>query len=539
MKKLELLMPAGNLEKLKYAIAYGADAVYAGVPMFSLRARENQFTWETLAEAVEYCHSRGKKIYFTANIYAHNMKIRPFMANFQKMMDMRPDAFIMSDPGLIHLVRKEFPTAEIHLSVQANNTNWAQAEFWKEMGITRIILSRELSLREVKEIHEMVPDIELEFFVHGAICMAYSGRCLLSNYFSHRDPNQGTCSHSCRWEYKVFKKDASPEELYDSTGRPEDYQELTGEFYLEERERKWELMPIDEDEYGTYIMNSRDICLLSYMQELADAGVVSFKVEGRSKTVNYLAGVGRAYRPALDAVEKNMEYDIMWLSCEVFAISNRGYTPGFLVGNPGEKAIYFEKNKELHEEEMAGVIVKSDEWGMKNSETESVISSEAVAESRNLVSAIPENLKLLLEQGKIARIQVKNRIDVGDKLRMISPTQSIEFRLEKIYTLTGEELQSAHGGAVDVYITIPEPATEYAIIRTQEDLSSPDKAAKLHKEIKIGTKENPLAKIDISVSPAGYSWLEKKKHQLSQSMRFFWVRTKSKMTKIFWKKKKK
>lgn len=236
--KLELLLPAGNLEKLKYAIAYGADAVYAGVPMFSLRARENQFTWETLAEGVEYCHSRGKKIYFTANIYAHNMKIKPFMANFQKMMDMKPDAFIMSDPGLIHLVRKEFPQAEIHLSVQANNTNWAQAEFWKEMGITRIILSRELSLREVKEIHEMVPDIELEFFVHGAICMAYSGRCLLSNYFSHRDPNQGTCSHSCRWEYKVFAKDASPEELYDSTGRPEDYQELTGEFYLEERERK-------------------------------------------------------------------------------------------------------------------------------------------------------------------------------------------------------------------------------------------------------------------------------------------------------------
>ncbi len=237
-KKLELLMPAGNLEKLKWAIAYGADAVYAGVPMFSLRARENQFTWETLAEAVEYCHSRGKKIYFTANIYAHNLKIKPFIANFQKMMDMKPDAFIMSDPGLIYLVKKDFPEAEVHLSVQANNTNWAQAEFWKSMGITRIILSRELSLREVKEIHEMVPDIELEFFVHGAICMAYSGRCLLSNYFSHRDPNQGTCSHSCRWEYKVFAKDASPEELYDSTGRPEDYQELTGEFYLEERERK-------------------------------------------------------------------------------------------------------------------------------------------------------------------------------------------------------------------------------------------------------------------------------------------------------------
>ncbi|NRH21484.1 U32 family peptidase [Candidatus Gracilibacteria bacterium] len=448
MKKLELLMPAGNLEKLKWAIAYGADAVYAGVPMFSLRARENQFTWETLAEAVEYCHSRGKKIYFTANIYAHNLKIKPFMANFQKMMDMKPDAFIMSDPGLIYLVKKDFPEAEIHLSVQANNTNWAQAEFWKSMGITRIILSRELSLREVKEIHEMVPDIELEFFVHGAICMAYSGRCLLSNYFSHRDPNQGTCSHSCRWEYKVFAKDASPEELYDSTGRPEDYQELTGEFYLEERERKGELMPIDEDEYGTYIMNSRDICLLSYMQELADAGVVSFKVEGRSKTVNYLAGVGRAYRPALDAVEKNETYEIAELSDEVFAISNRGYTPGFLVGNPGEKAIYFEKNVDLHEEDPVGIVKGYD------------------------------------EEKKMARIEVKNRIDVGDTLIILSPSQRISFTLESIIAdpillndpksedasydtvpTNGDSRESGHGGHIDLWINMPEKPAEYAIIR--------------------------------------------------------------------------
>lgn len=505
MKKLELLMPAGNLEKLKWAVAYGADAVYAWVPMFSLRARENQFTWESLAEAVEYCHSRGKKIYFTANIYAHNMKIKPFMANFQKMMDMKPDAFIMSDPGLIHLVRKEFPQAEIHLSVQANNTNWAQAEFWKEMGITRIILSRELSLREVKEIHEMVPEIELEFFVHGAICMAYSGRCLLSNYFSHRDPNQGTCSHSCRWEYKVFSKDASPEELYDSTGRPEDYQELTGEFYLEERERKGELMPIDEDEYGTYIMNSRDICLLSYMQELADAGVVSFKVEGRSKTVNYLAWVGRAYRPALDAVERGETYDIAGLSDEVFAISNRGYTPGFLVGNPGEKAIYFEKNKELHEEEMAGIITKSE--------------------------SIPDGIKKEVESGKLARIIVKNRIDVGDKLRMISPTQSIEFTLEKIYSLGGEEVQSAHGGHVDVYISVPEVPTEYAIIRTQEDLGSSTKATKENK--------SESKKLPSDTPKKEYSTTEKKAHRISQSFQFFGVRMKSRWNRLIHPKKKK
>ncbi len=359
-KKYELLFPAGNLEKMKYAIAYGADAVYCGVPMFSLRARENQFTWDDLAEAVEYCHARGVKIYFTANIYAHNVKIKPFMASFEKMQALKPDAYIMSDPGLISLVREKFPEAEIHLSVQANNTNWAQVKFWQKIGITRIILSRELSLREVKEIRENCPDIELEFFVHGAICMAYSGRCLLSNYFSHRDPNQGTCSHSCRWEYKVFKKDASEEELYDSTGRPEDYVPLKGEFYLEETERPGELLPIDEDEHGTYIMNSRDICLLSYLPELADAGIISFKIEGRSKTVNYLAGVGKAYRIAMDALEKGEPYDMEKLSREVFAISNRGYTPGFLVGNPGEKGIWFEKDGEIKEEEFIGIVKSYD-----------------------------------------------------------------------------------------------------------------------------------------------------------------------------------
>ena len=441
-------MPAGNLEKLKYAIGYGADAVYAGVPMFSLRARENQFSWDTLAEGVEYCHSRGKKIYFTANIYAHNVKIGPFMKAFEKMQALKPDAYIMSDPGLINLVRKNFPDAEIHLSVQANNTNWAQVEFWKEIGIKRIILSRELSLREVKEIHEKCPDMELEFFVHGAICMAYSGRCLLSNYFSHRDPNQGTCSHSCRWEYKVFKKDASPEELYDSTGRPEDYQELTGEFYLEEMERPGEKLPIDEDEYGTYIMNSRDMCLVSYMQELADAGIVSFKVEGRSKTVNYLAGVGRAYRPALDAVEKGESYDIAKLSDEVFAISNRGYTPGFLVGNPGEKAIYFEKNKDLHEEDPIGIVKGYD------------------------------------EKRKMARIEVKNRINLGEALVLISPSQRVNYTLDSIIAdpillanpkaedasfievpENGETCESGHGGHIDLWINVPEKPADYAIIR--------------------------------------------------------------------------
>ena len=429
-KKFELLLPAGNLEKLKYAIAYGADAVYAGVPMFSLRARENQFTWETLAEAVAYCREHNVKIYFTANIYAHNLKIKPFMAAFAKMEEMKPDAYIMSDPGLINLVREAYPDAEIHLSVQANNTNWAQVKFWQKVGIKRVILSRELSLKEIQEIHAECPDIELEFFVHGAICMAYSGRCLLSNYFSHRDPNQGTCAHSCRWEYKVFKKDASPEELYDSTGRPEDYQELTSEFYLEERERPGELLPIDEDEYGTYIMNSRDLCLLDYLPELAEAGVISFKVEGRSKTINYLAGVGRAYRTALDAVEAGKPYDVETLSREIFAISNRGYTPGFLVGNPAENGIWYEKNGEIKEEEFVGIVLEYDP-------------------ARGL-----------------AKIDVKNRFDIGDSFLLLNPTKRETFTLTTILGPDGGDCRTAaHGGGVNVWINVPSDPGAFAILR--------------------------------------------------------------------------
>lgn len=429
-QKLELLMPAGNFEKMKYALEYGADAVYAGVPMFSLRARENQFTWESLEEAVTYCHDRGKKIYFTANIYAHNLKIKPFMAAFAKMHAMKPDAYIMSDPGLISLVREEFPDAEIHLSVQANNTNWAQVKFWQKIGVKRIILSRELALREIREIHEQCPDMELEFFVHGSICMAYSGRCLLSNYFSSRDPNQGTCSHSCRWEYKVFKKDASEEELYDSTGRPEDYIPLTGEFYLEEKERPGEMLPIDEDEYGTYIMNSRDMCLIDYIQELRDAGIISFKVEGRSKTVNYLAGVGRAYRGAIDAVERGEKYDVETLSKELFAISNRGYTPGFLVGDPGANSIYYSKNAEIKEEDFIGMVREYDATTKK------------------------------------ARIEVKNRFDLGDTLRVISPTESFEIRIDSIIDdPKRESREAAHGGSFDVWLDMPSNPGEYALLR--------------------------------------------------------------------------
>lgn len=429
MNKLEFLMPAGNLEKLKYAFAYWADAVYAWVPMFSLRARENQFSWESLKEWVEYAHSRGKKIYFTANIYAHNFKIKPFMEAFKKMEELKPDAYIMADPWLINMVRKEYPNAEIHLSVQANNTNWAQVKFWQEIGIKRVILSREISLREIKEIHENCPEMELEFFIHWAICMAYSGRCLLSNYLANRDPNQWTCAHSCRWEYKIFKNEITGDDLYERTGRPEDYKELTWEYFLEEKERQWDLLPVDEDEFWTYIMNSRDMCLIDYIKELKDAGIVSFKVEWRSKTINYLAGVGRAYRPAIDAVEKWQDYDAVELSKELFAISNRGYIPGFVAWDLGAKSIYFDKNSELKEEDFIWIVRDYD------------------------------------EAKQMALVEVKNRFELWQTIKLILPTKSLEFKIESIIDGRWESKDVAHGWSFNVWINTPENPWDYALLR--------------------------------------------------------------------------
>lgn len=454
-KKLELLMPAWDMEKLKFAFAYGADAVYVGAPMFSLRARTNAFNMDTLKDAVDYTRSLpgNKKIYFTANIYAHNMKIKPFMAQFAKMVDMKPDAFIMADPGLIHIVREQFPDVEVHLSVQANNTNWAQAQFWSTLWIKRIILSREISIKEMKEIHEHVPDMELEAFVHGAICMAYSGRCLISNYLSNRDPNQWTCSHSCRWEYKVFKDEKSEAELETVTGRPEDYEELTGNFYLDEKERPGEFMEIDEDQYGTYLMNSRDLCAIDYIGELADSGIISFKVEWRNKTVNYLASVWLAYRKAIDAVEAWEEYDAVALSEELFGIANRWYIPGFLAGNTNANAQFYERNGSFGTKAFLWILREYD------------------------------------EEKKVVRVEVKNRFESWDEIEIVSPSGITTARVEKIYktkinhwtskantTFTdkvsfdeekSEIVDTAHGGWYEVWINMDKAPEEFSLIRKQ------------------------------------------------------------------------
>ena len=453
-KKLELLMPAGNFEKMKFAFAYGADAVYVGAPMFSLRARTNAFNLTSLAEAVEYTRALewNKKIYFTANIYAHNIKIKPFLAQFTKMVEMKPDAFIMADPGLIYLVREQFPDVEIHLSVQANNTNWAQVKFWEGLGIKRVILSREISIKEMKEIHEAVPNVELEAFVHGAICMAYSGRCLISNYLSNRDPNQWTCSHSCRWEYKVFKDERSEAQLEEVTGRPEDYEELTGNFYLEEEERPGEIMDIDEDQYGTYLMNSRDLCAIDYLEELSDAWIISFKVEGRNKTVNYLASVWLAYKEALKKVEAWEKYDVKKLSEELFAIANRGYIPGFLAWNPNANAQFYERNGTFG--------TKSYLWILREYD----------------------------EKQKVVRVEVKNNFKVWDEIELVTPNGVSLTKVSKIYrtainhwitkaetTYTekltfnkdnAKDVDAAFGWGYEVWINMDTNPWNFALIRT-------------------------------------------------------------------------
>ncbi len=449
--KLELLMPAGSVEKMKYAFAYGADAVYVWAPMFSLRARTNSFTMDDLEYAVKYAHNLWKKIYFTANIYAHNAKIKPFMAQFKKMMSYKPDAFIMSDPWLINIVRKEFPEAVIHLSVQANNTNWAQAQFWKEIWVERIILSREISIKEIKEIHENVPDIELEAFVHGAICMAYSGRCLISNYLSNRDSNQGTCSHSCRWQYKVFKSERSEEELEVVTWRPEEYEELKWNYYLEEKERPWDIMEMDEDEYGSYLMNSRDLMAIDYLKDLKDAWVISFKIEWRNKTVNYLASVGLAYRKALDALEKWEDYDSEELSEELFGIANRGYIPWFLAGNPNDNAQFYERNNSFWTKAFLGILRDYD------------------------------------EENKLVRVEVKNRFEVWNEVEIVTPDGIIKEKVEKIYKTRlnhslekkktdfekkyvfdkeiAEDVDVAHGGSYEVWVNCERNPGEFGLIR--------------------------------------------------------------------------
>jgi putative protease len=414
--KPELVAPAGSMEKLRFALAFGADAVYAGVPRFSLRARENQFNDENLADAVEYTRKLGKKLFLTLNIFPHNKKLQPFENAMRRMNDLKPDALILSDPGVVAMAKEICPDLEIHLSTQANTVNWRSVKFWADLGVKRIILSRELSLDEISEIRDKNPEVELEAFVHGAICVAYSGRCLLSNYFNNRDPNQGTCTNSCRWQYHVYKEG-------------EEYQPVDGQYYIEENDRPGNLLPIDEDEFGTYIMNSKDMCAIGILDKMAAAGVNGFKIEGRTKSVYYLSVIARAYRMAIDNL-KTGEKLPPEIEQEVLAVANREYITGFLEKNPAQSGINFEQS---------------------HSENQTHLFCGIVQEVNN--------------GDMIARIRVRNRFEIGDEMELITPHHTISFKLKQMYTTEGKAIDTAHGGGQDVDISVPENAGEYTLLR--------------------------------------------------------------------------
>jgi U32 family peptidase len=428
--KPELLSPAGNLEKLKYAFAFGADAVYAGVPKYSLRTRENDFRNESLAEGMAYARAIGKKVYLTLNIYAHNTKINGFLKEMDRLSEYKPDALIMADPGLIAQTIKRYPDIPIHLSTQANATNWTAVSFWRDIGVKRIILSRELRLKEIAEIHEKVPDIELESFVHGAICIAYSGRCLISNYMNNRDANQGTCTNSCRWEYTMGQDNSLVNfEKEQHAKRHTNPIEVPEGLYVTEPKRPDQKFPIDEDEHGTYLFNAKDLCAIELLNDLKNAGIVSFKIEGRTKSAYYAAMTARAYRKAIDDIEMKKPFDEENLR-NLVALSNRGFTTGFYMHNPRELGENVQDSR----------------------------SSERTHKPVGTDCRFDEEAKLLW-------FEVKNKLDKGTEVEIITRDSIKKMEATDLRNDKERHVPSLHGGTGRGAIHCDENPGEFAIIR--------------------------------------------------------------------------
>ena len=419
MQRPELLSPAGTLKNMRYAFAFGADAVYAGLPRYSLRVRNNDFLEQNLQTGIAEAHDLGRRFYLACNLMPHGAKLKTFMADIAPVIAMNPDALIMSDPGLIMLVRERWPELPIHLSVQANTVNSAAVRFWQQTGITRVILSRELSLDEVAEIRQASPGIELEVFVHGALCIAYSGRCLLSGYFNHRDANQGSCTNSCRWDYKVGTGCGGEESSGISQSGHRRHPEADQAYLLEEQERPGEFMPVFEDEMGTYIMNSKDLRAVEHVQRLVDIGVDCLKIEGRTKSHYYTARTTRVYRSAIEDALAARPFRVELMG-ELESLASRGYTDGFF------------QRHETHELQ-----------NYRESASRST-RQQFVAEVSDFDSASGQ---LLLE--------VKNKLKVGDRLELLTPAGSQTFRLETMKDLDGGPMEEAPGGGYRVRIPSP------------------------------------------------------------------------------------
>ena len=422
MKKPELLSPAGSLKNMHYAFAYGADAVYAGQPRYSLRVRNNEFNLARLGEGIAQAHALNKKLYVVSNISPHNSKINTYLRDIEPVISMKPDALIMSDPGLIMLVRERFPEQTVHLSVQANAVNYAAVQFWANQGIKRVILSRELGLDEIAEIRQRCPDTELEVFVHGALCMAYSGRCLLSGYINKRDPNQGACTNACRWQYGVnpATEDAATGNIVSccdkqptlGIGQPTD--EV---FELIDPMRPDEPMSAFEDEHGTYIMNSRDLRAIQHVQKLAEIGVDSLKIEGRTKSFYYCARTAQVYRRAIEDAAAGRAFDPACL-VELDKLANRGYTEGFL-------------RRHTHD------MYQNYDQGA------------SVSELQQLVGEV------IAQDGQWLTIEVKNRFAIGHSLELMTPNGNHHFTLENLHNLQGESIDIAPGSGHTVKLALP------------------------------------------------------------------------------------
>ena len=440
--KPELLSPAGSLKNMRYAFAYGADAVYAGQPRYSLRVRNNEFNHANLKIGIDEAHALGKKFYVVVNIAPHNSKLKTFIKDLQPVIDMGPDALIMSDPGLIMLVREHFPDIDIHLSVQANAVNWATVKFWKQMGLTRVILSRELSLDEIAEIRQQVPDIELEIFVHGALCMAYSGRCLLSGYINKRDPNQGTCTNACRWEYKmeegkvddvgniVPKFDPSQQIEVKNVAPTLGEGAVTDKVFLySEAQNPDEQMTAFEDEHGTYFMNSKDLRAVQHVGKLTALGVHSLKIEGRTKSFYYCARTAQVYRKAIDDAAAGKPFDESLMDT-LESLAHRGYTEGFL-------------RRHTHDE------YQNYDYGYSISDRQQFVGE--FTGKRN-------------EQG-MAEVAVKNKFLLGDEVEMMTPQGNIVFKINKMLNRKNAEVDAALGDGHFVFLDVPQDIhLDYALL---------------------------------------------------------------------------
>ena len=408
MKKPELMIPASSLEVLKIAVMFGADAVYIGGEAFGLRAKAKNFTMDEMKEGIEFAHAHGVKVYVTANILAHNSDLEGVRAYFEELKILKPDTLIIADPAIFMIAKEVCPEIERHVSTQANNTNYGTYLFWYQLGAKRVVTARELSLAEIKEIREHIPqDLEIETFIHGAMCISYSGRCLLSNYFVGRDANQGDCTHPCRWKYAVV-----------------------------EEKRPGEYFPVYENERGTYIFNSKDLCMIEHIPDMVDAGIDSFKIEGRMKTALYVATVARTYRKAIDdyfeSPEKYQE-NMPWYLDQISNCTYRQFTTGFFYGKPSEEAQIYDSNTYLREYTYLGIVGEQNEEGLY-------------------------------------QIEQRNKFSVGEEIEVMKPNgDNILVTVKAIRDEKGAEMESAPHPQQILYIDLGQPLEKYDILRRKED----------------------------------------------------------------------